>query len=98
MMVTAIRCYGIARAPKVHTMLFTGADGFFERVVIGATVGRVKRLGFEYNVTFPTNASDNAVNLICHNSFVVVAPVARGRVIYQIVTSCLLIPQMKQWA
>lgn len=98
MMVTAIRGYGIARAQKTHTMLFTGADGFFERVVIGETVGRVKRFGFEYNVKFSTNASDNAVNLICHNSFVVVAPVARGRVIYQIVTSCLLIPQMKQWA
>ena len=61
-------------------MLFAGADGFFERVVIGATIGRVKFLGFEYNVAFPTNVSDNAVNLICHNSFVVVAPVARGRV------------------
>lgn len=80
MMVTAIGRYGKALAPKVHTMLFTGADGFFERVVIGATVGRVKRLGFEYNVAFPTNASDNAINFVCHNSFVVVAPVARGRV------------------
>ena len=61
-------------------MLFAGADGFFECVVIGATIGRVKFLGFEYNVAFPTNASDNAVNLICHNSFCFWSPEPAGSV------------------
>lgn len=61
-------------------MLFTGADGFFERVVIGATVGRVKFLGFENNIAFPADASDNAVNFICHNSFCFWSPEPAGSV------------------
>ena len=61
-------------------MLFAGADGFFERVVIGATVGRVKRLGFENNVAFPADTGDNAVNFVCHNSLCFQFPEPAGSV------------------
>lgn len=53
-------------------MLFAGVDGFFERVIIGATVGRVKCFGFINNIALPSDISDNAVNFICHNSIVLV--------------------------